>query len=41
MEPGWEGAVVKWLWEETHFPKVVGSNPSTGYSMYIFAHLLL
>ena len=26
MEPGWDGAVVKWLWEETHFPKVVGSK---------------
>ena len=27
------GALVKWLWEETHVPKVVGSNPSTGYWM--------
>ena len=23
------GALVKWLWEETHVPKVVGSNPGT------------
>ena len=26
---GRAGALVKWLWEETHVPKVVGSNPGT------------
>ena len=25
-----------WFWEETHVPKVVGSNPSTTYWMDIF-----
>ena len=25
-----------WLWDETHVPKVVGSNPSTVYWMDIF-----
>ena len=29
----WAGALVQWLWEETHIPKVVGSNPSAGYWM--------
>ena len=27
----WAGALVYWLWEETHVLKVVGSNPSTAY----------
>ena len=25
------GALVQWLWEETHVPKVVSSNPGTVY----------
>ena len=29
----WAGALVLWLWEETHVPKVVGSNPCAGYWM--------
>ena len=29
------GALVQWLWEETHVPKVIGSNPSTLYFHYI------
>ena len=29
------GALVLWLWEETHVPKDVGSNPSTVYWMDI------
>ena len=33
--------VVYWLWEETHVPKVVGSNPSTIYWMDIFHIYLL
>ena len=34
------GALVKWLWEETHIPKVVGSNPSAVYWMdMIFFHI--
>ena len=28
------GALVKWLWEESHFLKVRGSNPSTVYCMH-------
>ena len=35
------GALVKWLWEETHVPKVVGSNPSTVYWIDIFDIYLL
>ena len=31
----WAGALVQWLWEETHVPKVVGSNPRTVYWMDI------
>ena len=27
------GALVYWLWEETHVPKVVGSSPGAGYWM--------
>ena len=34
-------ALVKWLWEETHVPKVVGLNPSTIYWMDIFHIYLL
>ena len=30
------GALVWWLWEETHVLKVVGSNPSTIYWMKNF-----
>ena len=30
------GALVKWLWEETHVPNVVSSNPGTIYWMDIF-----
>ena len=30
------GAMVSWIGEETHVPKVVGSNPGTAYWMYIF-----
>ena len=29
----WAVALVQWLWEETHVPKVVGLNPGTGYWM--------
>ena len=29
----WAGALVQWLWEETHVPKVVGLNPSAVYWM--------
>ena len=32
------GALVLWLWEETHVPKVVSSNPGTIYRMDIFSH---
>ena len=35
------GALVLWLWEETHVPKVVGSNPGTVYWMDIYSHYLL
>ena len=31
----------KWLWEDTHVLKVVGSNPSTIYWMDIFSHLFV
>ena len=27
------GALVKWLWKETHVPKVMGSNPGAVYWM--------
>ena len=37
----WAGALVWWLWEETHIPKVVGSNPDTVYWMDIFSHLFV
>ena len=37
----WAGALVRWLWEETHILKVVGSNPSTVYWMDIFHKYLL
>ena len=30
------GALVQWLWEETHVPNVVGSNPGIVYWMDIF-----
>ena len=33
------GALVQWLWEKTHVPKVVSSNPSTAYWMDIFSQL--
>ena len=29
----WAGALIKWLWEETHVLKVVGSNPAAVYWM--------
>ena len=32
---------VWWLWEETHGPKVVGSNPGTKYQMDIFSHIFV
>ena len=35
------GAMVSWIGEETHVPKVVGLNPSTAYWMYIFSHYLV
>ena len=37
----WAGVLVKWLWEETHLLKVVGSNPGTVYWMDIFHIYLL
>ena len=37
----WAGALVSWLWEETHIPKVVGSNPVTVYWMDIFSHIFV
>ena len=30
------GALVQWLWEKTHVPKVMSSNPITVYWMDIF-----
>ena len=35
------GALVQWLWEKTHVPKVVGSNPGTVYWMEIFSHIFV
>ena len=35
------GALVWWLWEETHAPKIIGSNPHTVYWMDIFHIYLL
>ena len=35
---GRAGALVKWLWEETHVPKVVSLNPGIVYWMDIFSH---
>ena len=35
------GALVQWLWEETHVPKVMSSNPGTIYWMDIFSHTYL
>ena len=32
------GALVKWLWEETHVSKAVSSNPGPIYRMDIFSH---
>ena len=32
----WAGAMVQWLLEETHVPKVMGSNPSAVYWLDIF-----
>ena len=37
----WAGALVEWLLEESHIPKVVGSNPSHIYWMDIFHIYLL
>ena len=37
----WAGALVLWLWEETHVPKVVSSNRDTVYWMDIFSHLFV
>ena len=34
------GALVQWLWEETHVPKVVSSYPGTVYCMDMtFVHI--
>ena len=33
--------MVKWLWEETHVPKVMGSNTGTVYCMDIFSPILV
>ena len=35
------GALVKWLWEETHVLKVIGLNPSTIYWMDDFSHIFV
>ena len=35
------GALVLWLWEETHVPKILGSNPSTVCWMDIFSHIFV
>ena len=35
-----EGALFQWLWEETHVPKLVGSNPGRVYWMDILSHIL-
>ena len=35
------GALVYWLWEEDHVPKVMGSNPGTVNWMNIFHIYLL
>ena len=40
-EREWPGALVQLLWEETHVPKAVCSNPSTVYWMNIFSHLFV
>ena len=32
------GALVQWLWDETHVPKAVVSNPSTIYCLDIFTY---
>ena len=37
----WAVALVQWLWEETHVPKVVGLNPGTVYWMDIFSHIFV
>ena len=37
----WAGALVWWLWEETHVLKVVCSNPSTVYWMDIFSNIFV
>ena len=37
----WAGAMVQWLWEETHVPKVLSLNPGIIYWMDIFHNLLL
>ena len=39
--PIWAGALVKWLWEETHVLKVMSSNPVTIYWTDIFHIYLL
>ena len=35
------GALVKWLCEESHVLKVVGSNPGTVYWMDIFSFMFV
>ena len=35
------GALIYWLWEEPHVPKVVCSNPSAVYWTDIFSHLFV
>ena len=37
----WAGALVQWLWEETHVVKVVGSNPGTIKWMDFFSHIFV
>ena len=34
-------ALVQWLWEKTHVPKVVGLNPGTVCWMEIFSHIFV
>ena len=37
----WAGALVQWLWEESHVPKVMSSNPGTVYWIDIFSRTYL
>ena len=40
MVHGWAGALVQWLWEETHVPKFVGWNPGA-VNLDNFFHIYL